>query len=164
MRLWALFGASLVAQMVKNLPAMWGIQVRSLGLGRSPGEGKSCLFQYSCLENATDRGAWWASVHEVSPSQMWLSNFHFTWHLGRGFLWGPRIQSLLSSCKGESRLNSGGIGRITHQTLKSAHLLAESGPVSAWRSWAFPAASQLWQLLFTSKNGLHFPGQISWMC
>ena len=31
--------------MVKNLPAMWGIQVRSLGLGRSPGEGKGYLLQ-----------------------------------------------------------------------------------------------------------------------
>ena len=31
-------GASLVAQMVKNLPAMQETQVRSLGLGRSPGE------------------------------------------------------------------------------------------------------------------------------
>ena len=27
--------------------------------GRSPGAGKSNLLQYSCLENSTDRGAWW---------------------------------------------------------------------------------------------------------
>ena len=30
------------------------------GLGRSPGEGHGNLLQYSCLENPTDRGAWWA--------------------------------------------------------------------------------------------------------
>ena len=28
------------------------------GLGRSPGEGKGNPFQYSCLENPMDRGAW----------------------------------------------------------------------------------------------------------
>jgi len=25
-------------------------------------------FQYSCLENPTDRGAWWATVHGVTKS------------------------------------------------------------------------------------------------
>ena len=30
---------------------------------RSPREGKGNPFQYSCLENATDRGAWQATVH-----------------------------------------------------------------------------------------------------
>ena len=36
------------------------------GLGRSPGEGKSYPLQYSCLENFMDRGAQWATVHEVT--------------------------------------------------------------------------------------------------
>ena len=31
-------------------------------LGRSPGGGHGNLFQYSCLENPMDRGAWWAIV------------------------------------------------------------------------------------------------------
>ena len=39
------------------------------GLGRSPGEGHSNPLQYSCLENSVDRGAWWATVHEVTKSQ-----------------------------------------------------------------------------------------------
>ena len=39
------------------------------GLGRSPGEGNGYPFQYSCLENPTDRGAWWASVHGAAKSQ-----------------------------------------------------------------------------------------------
>ena len=33
------------------------------GLGRCPGEGNGNSLQYLCLENATDRGAWWATVH-----------------------------------------------------------------------------------------------------
>ena len=30
------------------------------GSGRFPGEGNGNPFQYSCLENSMDRGAWWA--------------------------------------------------------------------------------------------------------
>ena len=58
-------GASLVAQMVKNLPAMWEIPA----LGRSLGEGNGYPLQFSCLENSMDRGAWQATVHEVTKSQ-----------------------------------------------------------------------------------------------
>ena len=49
--------ASLVAQIVKNLPAMWETWVQSLGLGRFPGGGHGNPLQYSCLENSMDRGA-----------------------------------------------------------------------------------------------------------
>ena len=38
------------------------------GLGRSPGEAKGYLVQYSCVENSMDRGAWWATVHGVTES------------------------------------------------------------------------------------------------
>ena len=34
--------------------------------GRSPGKGNGNPLQYSCLENPMDRGAWRATVHEVS--------------------------------------------------------------------------------------------------
>ena len=36
------------------------------GLGRSPGGGYGNPLQYFCLENPMDRGAWWATVHEVT--------------------------------------------------------------------------------------------------
>ena len=42
---------------------MW---VQFLGSRRSPGDGNGKLLQYSCLENPTDRGAWWAIVHGVA--------------------------------------------------------------------------------------------------
>ena len=38
------------------------------GLGRSPGEGIGNPLQYSCPENPMGRGAWWATVHEVTKS------------------------------------------------------------------------------------------------
>ena len=43
---------------------------------RSPGGGHGNPLQYSCLENLTDRGAWWATVHGVTKSWTslkWLS-------------------------------------------------------------------------------------------
>ena len=39
------------------------------GLGRYPGEGSGNPFQYSCLKNPMDRGAWWATVHGVTKSR-----------------------------------------------------------------------------------------------
>ena len=36
------------------------------GTGRSPGEWNGYPLQYSWLENAMDRGAWWATVHSVT--------------------------------------------------------------------------------------------------
>ena len=63
--------ASLVAQMVKNPPAMPEIWVQSLAW-EDPLEGHDNPFQYSCLENPTDRGAWRAAVHRVAKSQTQL--------------------------------------------------------------------------------------------
>ena len=61
--------------MVKNLPAYAG-EVRDVGLipglGRSPGGGHGNPLQYACLENPTDRGAWWATVHRAAMSQTGL--------------------------------------------------------------------------------------------
>ena len=57
--------ASLVAQMVKNLPAMQETQDRSLQ-GRSPGERDGYPLQDSCLENPMERGAWQATAFGVT--------------------------------------------------------------------------------------------------
>ena len=57
--------AFLVAQTVRNLPAMAG-WVR---LGRSPGEGNENPLQCSCLENPRDGEAWWAAVYGVAQSR-----------------------------------------------------------------------------------------------
>ena len=68
---------SLVAQAIKSQPAMQETWVRSLGWEDSPGEGNGNPFQYSCLENPMDGGAWQAIVHGVAKSRTWLSNFTF---------------------------------------------------------------------------------------
>ena len=44
------------------------------GLERYSGGGHGNPFQYSCLENPMDRGAWWATVHGVTKSWTQMSN------------------------------------------------------------------------------------------
>ena len=47
-------------------------------IGRFPGDGNGTPLQYSCLENPTDGGAWWAAVDGVAKTR--LSDFTFTFH------------------------------------------------------------------------------------
>ena len=55
---------------VKNLPATAGDMGLIPGLERSPREGNGNPFQYSCLGNPIDRGAWWATVHPWSHKRV----------------------------------------------------------------------------------------------
>ena len=77
--------------MVKNLPADAGDAGSIPGWGRSAGERKYYLLQYSGLENSMD-----CIVHGVGKSQTRLSDFHFHFHfqysclenpMGRGAWW-----------------------------------------------------------------------------
>ena len=53
---------------VKNLPAKAG-DAGSVPVSRmAPGGGHGNPLQHSCLENPTNRGAWWATVHGVAES------------------------------------------------------------------------------------------------
>ena len=70
------------------------------GLGRSPGEGKGYLFQYSGLENSRD-----CIVHGVAKSWTRLSEFHFTG--------GPVVKNPSSSTRG--------MGLIPGQETKILH-------------------------------------------
>ena len=63
--------ASQAALVVKNLPANAGNMREAgsiSGSGRSLGGGHGNPLQCSCLENPTDRGAWWAMVHGVAKN------------------------------------------------------------------------------------------------
>ena len=63
-----LYGASLVAQRVKSLPAMWETQFQSLGW-KDPLE-KEMATHSSILawKIPMEKGAWWATVHRVAKS------------------------------------------------------------------------------------------------
>ena len=53
---------------VKNPPANADYSSSTPESGSSPGEGNGNPFQYSCLENPMDRGAWQATIHGVARS------------------------------------------------------------------------------------------------
>ena len=55
-----------MAQAVKKSACNVGDLCLNPGLGRYPGEGNGNPLQYSCLENLTGRGAWWATVYGVT--------------------------------------------------------------------------------------------------
>ena len=67
-----MFWASLVAQLVKNLPAMQETWVQSLGWEDLLEKGKANPLQYSGLENSMD-----CIVHGVAKSCTRVSEFHF---------------------------------------------------------------------------------------
>ena len=50
---------------VKNPPVNAGDASSIPGWERSPGEGNGNPLHYSCLGNAMDREAWWATVHGI---------------------------------------------------------------------------------------------------
>ena len=56
--------------MVKNPPVKARDAGLISGLGRSPGERNDNPHQYSCPENSMDKGAWHATAHRVSKSQI----------------------------------------------------------------------------------------------
>ena len=55
--------------MVKTLPAMQETCVQSLGWEDPLEKEMVTQLQYSCLENPTDRGAWWATVHRIDGKE-----------------------------------------------------------------------------------------------
>ena len=66
--------ASLMAQMVNNLPAMQETWVRSLGWEYPLEEGMATHSSILAWMIPMDRGAWQATVHGVTKSQIKLSN------------------------------------------------------------------------------------------
>ena len=61
--------ASLVAQMVKNLPVMQKTEVRSLGWEDSLEKGMATHSSILAWRIPMDRGAWRATVHAVAKSR-----------------------------------------------------------------------------------------------
>ena len=65
--------ASLVAQMVKNLPPMQETGFNPW-IGKIPWRKHGNPLEYSCLENPHGRGAWETTIHEVAKNQTPLSD------------------------------------------------------------------------------------------
>ena len=61
--------ASLVAQTVKNLPAMRETWIQSPGWEDLLGEGMATHSSVLAWRIPLDRGAWWAAIHGVAKSR-----------------------------------------------------------------------------------------------
>ena len=66
--------ASLVAQLVKNLPAMQETWVRFLGQEDPLEKGWATHSSILAWRILTDRGAWWSTGHRFAKSQTRLSD------------------------------------------------------------------------------------------
>ena len=80
----SLIRTPLVAQMVKNPPAMQETWAQSLGWEDPLEEGMATHTSILVQRIPTDKGAWWVTVHGVTKSQTWLSD------------WAQRSTALLS--------------------------------------------------------------------
>ena len=92
--MWDVRKTSPVAQVVKNcLPVHSCPRPRDVGLipklGRSPGGRNGSPFQYSCLENPMDRGAWWATVCGIA--KRWTRLITHAWKM----LWEGHMTSVV---------------------------------------------------------------------
>ena len=63
-----------MVQMVKNPPAKQETWVQSLGQEDPLEKGMATHSSILVWRTSIDRGAWWATVHEVTKSQTQLSN------------------------------------------------------------------------------------------
>ena len=61
--------ASLLAQLVKNPPAMWDTWVQSLGWEDPLDKGMAIHSSILAWRTPMDRGAWWATVHGIAKSR-----------------------------------------------------------------------------------------------
>ena len=73
-QLYGSLGASLVAQIVKNLPTMWEAWVRSLNWEDPLEEGMAAYSSIVAWRIPMDREAWWATVHGAAQSWTRLNN------------------------------------------------------------------------------------------
>ena len=62
--------SSMVAQMIKNPPAMQETWVRPLGWENPPEKDMATCFSILAWRIPRDRGAWWATVHGIAESDM----------------------------------------------------------------------------------------------
>ena len=86
--MWSLIqhGASLVAQMVKNLPAMQETQVQSLGGADTLEKGMAPDYSMLAWEipwTEEPGRAWWTTVHRVAESWTLLNKHTSVWLCGQ---------------------------------------------------------------------------------
>ena len=120
------------------------------------GEGNGNPLQYSCLENPTDRGAWWATVHRVTENWIWLNMLAigdiFIFHnRGRATgIWHMRLRMLLSFLDAQDR----SLWQSIIQLKMPIMLNWETSPYTLpwWRSCCMRSLETIWLPFQLSKS------------
>ena len=101
------------------------------GSGRSPGEGNAYPFQYSCLENSMDRGAWQATnLYRCKVKRNWTTNTTTPYYTG--FSSGTVVKNLPANA-GDVGLILG-LGRSSGEGNVSPHQYSWPGKSHGQRS------------------------------
>ena len=128
-------------------------------LGRSPGEGNGNPLQYSCLENPTDRGAWWATVNGVTKESDTTERLIHK-HVHLYFI--QAAKNILSNTSHECTLKSEDSLPLHESQTKEAPIASETegsqGPTTNRRrerhaAWQHNPSSQP-----TTSSATHFKG------
>ena len=113
------------------------------------GEGNGTPLQYCCLENSMGRGAWQATVHGVTKSWTWLSDFHFQWIWPlinqTLFSWAPKSLQMVTVAM---KLNDA--DELGQHIKKKRHHFAHKAPYS--QSYGF-SSSHVWMWELGHKEG-----------
>ena len=72
--MWCTKGGNIKVNKFQVAPRLsgWLILIYLIGSVLEVREGNGTPLQYSCLENPTDGGTWWAAIYGVAQSQTWL--------------------------------------------------------------------------------------------
>ena len=128
----------------RDLPRSLMSPVLADGFFTTSGEGNGTPLQYSCLENPTDGGAWWAAVHGVAKHRTQLSDFTFTFHfhaLEKEMATHSSVLAWRIPGTGEpSGLPSMGSHRVGHDWSDLAAAVCSSS-----KTWNFPGPCKDWK-------------------
>ena len=108
--------------------------------------------QYSCLENPTDGGAWWAAVHGVAKSRTRLSDFTFNFH----FL---ALETEMATHSSVFACRISGTGEPGGLSSMGSHRVRHD-----WIDLAVAAAKMLMSLSPKSVNMLRYMMTGNWGC
>ena len=110
-------------------------------------------FQYPCLENPMDGGAWWAAVHGVEKSRTRLSDFTFNFHFSLSCLGEGNGNPLQCSCLENPRDWGAWWGAVCGVTQSGTLLKRLSSSSSSSRVSLHGCSSEAQLLLLTLEEG-----------
>ena len=125
------------------------------GVRRSPGGGNGNPFQYPCLENPVDRGAWWAIVCGVTKSRTWLSRHDHAQEMLNSESWDSACRKCPCALQYSSSLGLPGWGACGPELPRSFLLPGSPPRLQANSAGSLPLGSNEWLVHFLYPAGCY---------